>query len=91
MLGSLDCLFPVNNHKRVNYMKIHTRAMVSAAANTLVLLIPLAATAQHKHPHGGQQKKSRNGWRDWRDDADDEIPASHANDCPPMLCSSIYA
>jgi len=39
-------------------MKIHTRAMVSAAALTLVLLIALAATAQHKHPPGGQQKKA---------------------------------
>ena len=39
-------------------MKIHTRVMVSAAALTLVLLIALAATAQHKHPPGGQQKKA---------------------------------
>ncbi len=37
-------------------MRVNTRALLSATAIMLVLVIPSAAWAQHKHTHSGQQK-----------------------------------
>ena len=36
-------------------MRVNTRAFLSATAIMLVLVIPSAAWAQHKHKHGGQK------------------------------------
>ena len=37
-------------------MRVNTRALLSATAFMLILLIPSAAWAQHKHTHGGQKQ-----------------------------------
>jgi hypothetical protein len=37
-------------------MKVNTRALLSATAIMLVLVIPSTAWAQHKHTHGGQKQ-----------------------------------
>jgi hypothetical protein len=39
-----------------NDMRVNTRALLSTAAIMLVLVIPPAAWAQHKHTHSGQKK-----------------------------------
>ena len=44
-------------------MRLNTRAMLSATAIILVLLIPSAAWAQHKHPHSGQKKAGMAGMK----------------------------
>ena len=42
-------------------MRVNTRALLSATAIMLVLLIPSAAWAQHKHTQSGQKKPGRAG------------------------------
>ena len=42
-------------------MRLNTRAVLSATAIMLVLLIPSAAWAQHKHTHSGQKKAGMAG------------------------------
>ena len=42
-------------------MRVNTRALLSATAIMLVLLIPSAAWAQHKHTQGGQKKAGMAG------------------------------
>jgi hypothetical protein len=42
-------------------MRMNTRALLSATAIMLVLLIPSAAWAQHKHTHSGQKKAGMAG------------------------------
>ena len=44
-------------------MRVNTRALLSATAIMLVLLIPSAAWAQHKHTHGGQKKPGMAGMK----------------------------
>ena len=44
-------------------MRVNKRALVSAMAVTLVLVIPSAALAQHKHTKSGQQKGDKAGMK----------------------------
>jgi hypothetical protein len=44
-------------------MRVNTRALLSATAIMLVLIIPSAAWAQHKHTHSGQKKAGMAGMK----------------------------
>jgi len=44
-------------------MRVNTRALLSATAIMLVLLIPSAAWAQHKHTHSGQKMAGMPGMK----------------------------
>ena len=44
-------------------MRVNTRALLSATAILLVLLIPSAAWAQHKHTHSGQKSAGMAGMK----------------------------
>ena len=44
-------------------MRVNTRAFLSATAIMLVLLVPSAAWAQHKHTHGGQKTAGMAGMK----------------------------
>jgi hypothetical protein len=44
-------------------MRLNTRALLSATAIMLILLIPSAAWAQHKHTQGGQKKPGMAGMK----------------------------
>ena len=61
-------------------MRVNTRALLSATAIILVLVIPSAAWAQHKHTPSEPKKPA---WRhEVGDGHDDEIAASPADDGP---------
>ena len=45
-------------------MRVNTRALVSAAAIMLILLIPAAAWAQHKHTPSAPKKPGMAGMKD---------------------------
>ena len=59
-------------------MRVNTRALLSATAIMLVLVIPSAAWAQHKHTQ--RTEEGRHGGHEVGDVEDDEIAASHADD-----------
>jgi len=62
MPGSLD--YPNSSHAirgEDNDMRVNVRALLLATAIMLVLVIPSAAWAQHKHPPSGQPKPSMAG------------------------------
>jgi hypothetical protein len=62
--GRLDCpnsSQPIRGED--NDMRVNTRALLSATAIMLVLLIPSAAWAQHKHTQTGQKKAGMAGMK----------------------------
>lgn len=64
ILGSLDCpnsSQPIRGED--NDMRVNTRALLSATAIMLGLLIPSAAWAQHKHPPSTQKKSGMAGMK----------------------------
>ena len=61
--AAIDSPIPVNrSEEKINDMRVNTRAFLSGTAIImLVLLIPSAAWAQHKHTAGGQKKPGMPG------------------------------
>jgi flagellar biosynthesis chaperone FliJ len=60
----LDCPNPGRSIRgENNYMRVNTRALLSATAIMLVLVIPSAAWAQHKHSPSGQKKPGMAGMK----------------------------
>jgi hypothetical protein len=63
ILGSLDPNSSQPSEEKITDMRVNTRALLSATAIMLVLLIPSAAWAQHKHTTGEPKKPGMAGMK----------------------------
>jgi hypothetical protein len=74
--GGLAAIIPINRGED-NQMRVSTRALLSATAIMLVLLVPSAAWAQHKHTQSGQKKPGMAGMAGMKSDMAKMMKSPH--------------